>query len=232
MDDREIIQWDKRLTDQARRGWENYKHLHLDLSVARIDQSYLIAGEFLYVEQSSSDLALAKIKLNRNNNDALDLEKGVEIETVFIEIFVTNDAIQDEWIDLVFGINFVYKKKVDGGGMIYVDRGDPNAYDWDMGDFTKDAAWHDLDLTGIIPAGALLVHGRMGLKATTSNETANFRRNGNVNIFNMTVIATQVGGLTIWKDILIAPDINGVIEYWFKVATWLYASMVIRGWFI
>lgn len=112
MDDREIIQWDKRLTDQVKRGWDNYKHLHIDLSVARIDQSYLMAGEYLYVENASSDDAIAKIRLNRKNNDELDLEDGVKIETVFIEIFITNDALQDEWLDLVFGINFKYKKKV------------------------------------------------------------------------------------------------------------------------
>ena len=113
MEDRGIIQWDKRLTDQARRGWDNYKHLHIDLGVARIDQSYLIAGEYLYVEESSSALALAKIKLNRSNNDMLDLEKGVKIETVFIEIFIINDVIQDEWIDLVFGINFKYYREAE-----------------------------------------------------------------------------------------------------------------------
>ena len=109
MDDRGILQWDKRLTDQARRGWDNYKHLHIDLSTARMNQSYLIAGEYLYVEQSSSADAIAKIKLNRINNDALDLAMGVLIETVFIEIYVTNDVLEDEWIDLVFGINFKYR---------------------------------------------------------------------------------------------------------------------------
>ena len=111
MNDREIIQWDKRLADQVKRGWDNYKHLRIDLSTARIDESYGITGEYLYVEESSSAAALAKIKLNRNTNDALDLEKGVKIETVFIEVFITNDELQDEWIDLVFGINFKYKKK-------------------------------------------------------------------------------------------------------------------------
>ena len=123
MDDREIIQWDKRLTDQARRGWDNYKHLHIDLSTARIDQSYLIAGEFLYVEDSSGVDALAKIKLNRTNNDALDFREGVKIDTVFIEIFITNDTLADEWLDVVFGINFKYEiigqltGEIGGGGI-------------------------------------------------------------------------------------------------------------------
>ena len=113
MDDRQIIQWDKRLTDQARRGWDNYRHLHIDLSTARNNQSYSIAGEYLYVEDSSSDDAKAKIVLSRVNNDALDLEKGVKIETVFIEIFVTNDVLQGEWLDLVFGINFKYYREAE-----------------------------------------------------------------------------------------------------------------------
>lgn len=118
MHDREIIHWDKRLADQVKRGWDNYKHLHIDLGTARIDQSYLMAGEYLYVEESSSSDAIAKIRLNRKNNDELDLEKGVKIETVFIEIFITNEALEGEWLDLVFGINFKYKKKLNGGGLI------------------------------------------------------------------------------------------------------------------
>ena len=110
MDDREIQQWDKRLADQVRRGWDNYKHLRIDLTAARLDETLKIAGEFLYV-YSSSGSAAAKIKLNRNTNDSLDLEKGVNIETVFIDVFITNDAQPGEWIDLVFGINFKYREK-------------------------------------------------------------------------------------------------------------------------
>lgn len=113
MDDREIIHWDKRLADQVKRGWDNYAHLHIDLATAQENQSYLIAGEFLYVEESSSADAKAKIKLNRISNESLDLEKGVKIETVFIEIFITNDALEDEWLDLLFGINFKYHREME-----------------------------------------------------------------------------------------------------------------------
>ena len=111
--DRDIKNWDKRLMDQRARDWDNYAHLHIDLATAQENQSYLIAGEFLYVEESSSANAVAKIKLNRVSNESLDLEKGVKIETVFIEIFVTNDALQDEWLDLVFGINFKYHREME-----------------------------------------------------------------------------------------------------------------------
>jgi len=112
MSDREIINWEKRLADQVKRGWDNYKHLHIDLTTARIDEPIRISGEYLYVEESSSALAVAKIKLNRNTNDALDLEKGVKIETVFIEIYISNDALEDEWLDVIIGINFEYYKQI------------------------------------------------------------------------------------------------------------------------
>jgi len=115
VDDREILQWNKRLADQVNRGWDNYKHVHIDLSTARIDEPVRITGEFLYVEESSGAAAVAKIKLNRNTNDALDLEKGVEIKTVFIEVYITNEALEDEWLDLVIGINFEYYQAIDRG---------------------------------------------------------------------------------------------------------------------
>jgi hypothetical protein len=115
--DKDIKTWDQRLKDQSIRHWENYKHLRIDLSTARVDEPLLISGEYLYVESASDkDAAIAKIKFNRNTNDALDLELGVEIKTVFIEVFITNDAIQGEWLDLIFGINFEYKKKIAGDG--------------------------------------------------------------------------------------------------------------------
>jgi len=112
--DRDITNWDTRLADQVRYGWDNYKHLSINLSQARLDESFRIAGEYIYVEDSSSNLAVAKIKINRSNNDALDLLKGVKIETIFLEIFITNEALEDEWLDLIFGVNFKYK--IIGGG--------------------------------------------------------------------------------------------------------------------
>jgi len=114
--DKDIKTWDQRLTDQSVRHWENYIHRRIDLSKARLDEIFCIPGEFIYVEDASDDdVAVAKIKIQKNNNDALDLENGVEIKTVFTQFFITNDALQDEWLDLIIGINFIYKKKIGDG---------------------------------------------------------------------------------------------------------------------
>ena len=111
MSDRDIKTWDERLKAQAERHWDNYVHRRIDLSTARLDEPFLIAGEFIYVEERSSVNAVAKIKIQKVNKESLDLVRGVEIYTVFTQVFITNDALQGEWLDLVFGINFIYKKK-------------------------------------------------------------------------------------------------------------------------
>jgi len=134
LSDKDIKTWDQRLIDQVRLGWENYKHIRIDLTTARTDQSFNFAGEFIYVEATSSALAVAKIKLNRNTNDALDFELGTFIKTIFVEVFITNTALQGEWLDIVVGINFDYLKEQpvainipvplvvgDGGGSLSVD---------------------------------------------------------------------------------------------------------------
>ena len=231
MDDREIIQWEKRLADQVQRGWDNYKHLHIDLSIARIDQSYIIPGEYIYVEESSSVNAVAKIKLNGTNNDALDLEKDVEIETVFIEIFITNDALVDEWLDLVFGINFKYKKKVEGG-MNYVDRGNLISADFVVGDFTKDGAWHDLDLSGIIDAGAVLIIAKLYITTDVANRAVRFKNADYANDGNTSMHRTQVANVPFINDLQVPPNANGIIKYKFDAVAWSEAQFTIRGWFV
>ena len=111
MNDRDIKSWDQRLTDQVDRKWENYLRRRIHLDDARALERISIAGEFLYVEEVSSASAGALIRFNRNTNDALDLDYGTVVKTVFTDIFINNDAQPDEWIDIVVGINFEYYKQ-------------------------------------------------------------------------------------------------------------------------
>ena len=111
MSDRDIKNWDQRLKDQVNRGWENYLKHRIDLSIARNDEILMLAGEFFYVEGSSSAGALAAIKLNRDKNDPLTLKKGVAIESIFTRTFITNTAQAGEWLDIIVGINFKYSMR-------------------------------------------------------------------------------------------------------------------------
>jgi len=85
LSDRDIKNWDQRLRDQAGKGWDNYSVKRIDLSQARINHPVRVPGEFLCV---------------------------VEIKSIFTILFISNEALVDQWIDLTIGINFEYKKKI------------------------------------------------------------------------------------------------------------------------
>jgi len=128
----DIRDWDIRLTEQAKRGWDNYIRRRIHLDVARSNEIWNICGEFIYIEEVSSAIAVGSIRLNRDRNDAIDLELGTIIKTMFTQVYITHAALADEWIDIIIGINFEYEKApaitlpvpvpvTDNGGSLTVD---------------------------------------------------------------------------------------------------------------
>lgn len=109
--DRDIKNWDQRLKDQLALGWDNYMKRRLNLDTARDLELWPNTGEFLYIENVSSKSAKATVRLNRNNNDPIDLELGTQIKTIFIQLHITHTAQPGEWIDIITGINFEYYKE-------------------------------------------------------------------------------------------------------------------------
>ena len=108
--------WDERLMEQIRRRWENYLKRRIDLSTARVNRSFALAGERFIVQAVSDPSVTATVRFNREMNDELDLVDGLEIETLFGEFFITNAAQADEWIDIIIGCDFKYKKTGQGAG--------------------------------------------------------------------------------------------------------------------
>lgn len=109
--DRDISEWDKRLKEQLERSFHNYHKRRIDLSVAREDKKYNWTGETLIVEKASSSSAIATVRLMFEDADELTLGENVEINSIFNRVFLSNTAQPDEWIDIIAGINFSYKKK-------------------------------------------------------------------------------------------------------------------------
>jgi len=110
----ELTEFEIQLRNQILKNWKNYKLKRIDLGVARTKQQYDLAGKYICVEKISSADAAATIILNDKDNSELDLDDGVEIETLFKKVFITNEAQADEWIDIIFGADFKYKKKIEG----------------------------------------------------------------------------------------------------------------------
>lgn len=108
------------------------------------------------------------------------------------------------------------------------DRGDPGAFDFAIGDLTEDDAWHDLDLSGIVPAESKTVLLRVQMQSAVINRVIAFRENGNSNIYNYLRVTAQVADQTIEMDVIVSMDENRVIEYIMNDLT--VANITVAGW--
>ena len=115
----------------------------------------------------------------------------------------------------------------------YVDRGDPAAVDFAVGALTTDGAWHDLDLSSIVPASAKAVIIRAQIEDNAAGSIFAIRKNGNSNIVNNARQVTQVADVPIHITPTIVPvDTNRVIEYFASNTTWTTINIAVCGWFI
>lgn len=106
--------WEQRLSEQVKRGWNNYVVRRINLDTARSNEKFAIAGEFLYIEKASSQLITLTVRLNRPGNDEIDLVPGSVICSCFESFYLTHIAQAGQWIDLFCGIDFKYEKKDPG----------------------------------------------------------------------------------------------------------------------
>ncbi len=119
------------------------------------------------------------------------------------------------------------------GGVAYAsfrDRGDPAAADYTLTDFTTDGTWRDLDLSGIVPAGAKAVLLYIRIKDDLTDRVFGLRKNGNSNAFNTYALNTQVANLSVYDEATVACDSNRIIEYNFTNTTWTSVDVTVRGW--
>ena len=130
------------------------------------------------------------------------------------------------------GYNLFLSRAIKGEIEMYVDRGDPAAYDYAKEDLTIDGAWHDLNLSAIVPAGAKAILLKTRLQSANPGDAIRYRLKGNTNEINVcgcealraNVIRTRLGITSI--------DANRVIEYNADNITWTLLNIVVRGWWI
>lgn len=114
----------------------------------------------------------------------------------------------------------------------FVDRGDPAAWDFAVGDLTTDGTWRDLDLSSIVPAGAKAVAIIVGIQDDAVGNTLQLRKNGNSNAVNKSATYTFIANTTITMDCIVACDSNRVIEYYASNTTWTAINIAVKGWWI
>lgn len=111
----------------------------------------------------------------------------------------------------------------------FIDRGDLAAYDLTTGDFTKDSAWHDLDLSAICGKGIHRLLIALIMSSSDVPAQIALRQNGNTNGINQGVRIAPAIGLAFVDDVEVLTDADGVIEYQILTGTYETINLVVRG---
>jgi hypothetical protein len=194
--------------------------------------------------------------LSGDSDDAVPTEKAVKkysdsgIQTMFFKTlnvptltspvintgisgsaFLDEDAMGSNAADKVASQQSI-KAYADSRG--FISRGDPAAYDFTLGDFTTDSTWNDLDLSGIVTAGAKAVLIYIRLVDDNANQEFAFRESGNTETYNKGALRTQVGGLTIDSDFIIPYNANEKVEYMAvnPPGGFTAINVLVKGWWI
>lgn len=97
----------------------------------------------------------------------------------------------------------------------YHDRGDPSSVDFTSATITMDAAWHDMDLSSIIPDGVKTILMRVLMYTSSGNQMAlYFRKNGNTNSNNKASIITPGASKYVTQDLIVSVDSSRIVEYY------------------
>lgn len=114
----------------------------------------------------------------------------------------------------------------------FIDRGDPAVEDFVFGDFTLDDGWHELDLSGIVPAGATAVLLFTHARADATAKVFRWRKHGNVNAIASPALRTVVANLYHYCNNVVAVDADRKIDYMGTFATFDDLRTAILGWWL
>ena len=118
-----------------------------------------------------------------------------------------------------------------GGGMQFVDRGDPAAWDFVLTDLITDGAWHELNLSAIVPLGTAAAVLDITYSQGSPGDYILFRKKGNVNEINIGVTRVQAANVVNDACLIVALSSDGKVEYKTINATFTVINILVRGWF-
>ncbi len=171
---------------------------------------------------------------NEGSNDSFwtaPIDSGIwQAHSDKLDDLATTDAAGVELTELTDASETTLHSHAAGGGGTFVDRGDFNTYDWTQATLTTDGTWNDLDLSGIVPAGAKAVSINLLLADDVAGSHFSLRKNGNSNAFVQTPMYTQVGGILNGYTVTVACDANRVIEYYGANVAFATITIVVNGW--
>jgi len=117
-----------------------------------------------------------------------------------------------------------------GKAPVFVDRGDPAAYDYAKEDLTIDGAWHDMDLSVIVSEKAKAVFIIGHLEGNAVDWKIMFRKKGNVNEVAHGGMETLRANVERHRSSIVALDDNRFIQYKVDNQAWTTLDLAVKGW--
>lgn len=112
----------------------------------------------------------------------------------------------------------------------FVNRGDPAVVDYVTGDLIKDNAWHDLDLSAIVPENVKGVALYVSILELHIGTSVRFRKKGNTNPANVSRIYNQVAFEPNATDMTVPCDENRKIQYFASNVDFVILNITVKGW--
>lgn len=99
-------------------------------------------------------------------------------------------------------------------------------------DLTLDGAYHDWDMSSIIPINTQAVLIQLNLQALVSNGFFLFREKGIGAVVNVSQAQTAVAGVLVREMLVAVPSQGRILEYLGKNTTWTSITIFVMGWWI
>jgi len=128
------------------------------------------------------------------------------------------------------GYNLFMREAMKGLISMYVNRGDPAAYDYVKTDLTLDGAWHTLDLSSLVPKGAAAVFLVGHLEGAAIDWGIKFKKNGQTNDVNHGGMETIRANIERHRSSIVSLDSDRKIEYRADNQAWTTLNLAVRGW--
>jgi len=104
-------------------------------------------------------------------------------------------------------------KLLGGGGQTFIHRDEPDGFDFTLTNFTRNAAWHTLDLSSIIPVGTVGVNIFCRIDTASTNQHITFRKEAAATSYNNVSAQIESGNNKVVINALIACTVARTIQY-------------------
>ena len=115
-------------------------------------------------------------------------------------------------------------------GLTWVNRGDVSDMDFDQADLTKDAAWHDLDFSAIVPEGATFIQLEIEVRHASAMQLFKVKEKDYVSGYVNHKIHVQAGNVYHSSRIWIGVNAGRIIEYNAATGEWDRINITVVAW--